>query len=122
MISSDILIMTFELKDKILNSEEYKNLKEKENKMLNNSECMILLSEFEKIKEEYNQAKRFEKYGSNVAAIQKMLSDMKYKVDNNKYVKEYNEAYKIMKRKLKEIENIIFKDIIKEKKQILLED
>lgn len=122
MSNSNILLMTFELKEKILNSDEYKSLKEKESKMLKNRECIILLSEFEKVKEEYNQAKRFEKYGSNIEVVQKKLSDIKYKVDTNELVKEYNKAYKTMKRNLKEIENIIFKDIFKEKRQILLED
>ena len=56
MNNNDILILTFELKDKIINSDEYIDLKSKEKMMLEDSGCSFLLSEFEKIKEEYKSA------------------------------------------------------------------
>lgn len=122
MSNSDILSLTFELREKIVNSEIYKELKKSEKEMLEDKECSLLLSEFEKAKEEYNQAKRFEKYGSNVESASKRLSEIKYIVDQNKFVKEYNKAYKEMKKQLKEIEKIILKDIVKEKKEITIEE
>lgn len=122
MSNSDILSLTFELREKILNSEVYKELKKRENEMLEDKECSLLLSEFEKAKEEYNQAKRFEKYGSDVNLASKKLSEIKYSVDENKFVKEYNKAYKKMKKQLKEIEKIVLKDIVKEKKEIVIEE
>ena len=51
MNNNDILILTFELKDKIINSDEYIDLKSKEKMMLEDRECSFLLSEFEKIKD-----------------------------------------------------------------------
>ena len=52
---------------------------------------------------------------------QKELSEIKKVVNENKFVKEYNFAYKKMRKELDEIENIVFKDIIKEKKRIIIE-
>ena len=122
MNNSEILSLTYDLKDKIIESDLYKDLKEKEKKMLEDEECMKLLISFENIKEEYEQAKRFEKYGSDLASVQKRLSEIKYMVDENELVKEYNLAYRRLKKKLKEIEKIVFKDIIKPKKEILIEE
>ncbi len=115
---SEILKETFELKDKILNSAEYKTLKEKENKMMNDKECILLLNKFERAKEEYNNAKRFENYGSDVVSAQKLLSSVKTELDNNELVKEYNEAFKHMKKIIKNIEGAIFEGIIKSKTAI----
>ena len=122
MSNSDILALTFELKEKLLNSDSYKILKMCEKNMIEDKECSLLLSEFEKAKEEYAQAKRFEKYGGDISGATKRLSEIKYLVDENKYVKEYNKAYKEMRKQLKSIEKIIFKDIVKEKKEIVLEE
>ena len=122
MNNSEILSLTYDLKDKIIESDLYKELKEKEKKMLEDNECMKLLSAFEQLKEEYEQAKRFEKYGSDVASVQKRLSEIKFKVDENELVKDYNFAYKKLKNKLKEIEKIVFKDIIEKRKEIVIEE
>lgn len=122
MNNSDILSLTFDLRDLLLNSELYKDLKNKEKMMMENEECSTLLYEFQKVQEEYKEAKRFEKYGSNVTYYQKKLSELKYNLDENQLVKNYTLAYKKMSLKLKEIENNIFKDIIKEKAKINIED
>ena len=122
MNNSEILSLTYDLKDKIIESDLYKELKEKEKKMLEDNECMKLLIAFEQLKEEYEQAKRFEKYGSDVASVQKRLSEIKFKVDENELVKDYNFAYKKLKNKLKEIEKIVFKDIIEKRKEIVIEE
>ena len=122
MNNSEILVMAYDLKDKIVKSDLYKDLKEKEKLMFEDEECSKLLSAFQIVKEEYKEAKRFEKYGSNVEDVQRRLSDLKYKLDENKLVKDYNSAYKKMNKKLKEIEKIIFKDIIEGKREIKLEE
>ena len=121
MDNSEILTKVFELKDKIVNSFLYTNLKEKEKRMLDDEECFKLLSLYQEKQTEYNEAKRFEKYGSDVNKASKELSEIKIKVDSNKFVKEYNEAYKLMCKELKKIEKIIFKDIFKERKEIEIE-
>ena len=121
MSNSEILAKTFELKEKICSSELYKDMKEKEKKMLENEECFKLLCKYQATQSKYNEAKRFEKYGGNVSEASKEFSEIKYMVDENKFVKEYNEAYKKMKKELKRIENIVFQDIIKERKEIEIE-
>lgn len=120
MCNSEIISMAYELKDRILDSELYKRLKESEKKMLEDEKCSALLQQYQHIKDEYDNAKRFEKYGGNVEFFQKKLSEIKYKVDENEFVKEYNLIFKKMQSELSEIENIIFKDIIKEKRVISL--
>jgi len=122
MNNSEILAKAYDLKDKIIESDLYKDLKEKEHLMFEDEECFKLLSAFQIVKEEYKEAKRFEKYGSNVGDVQKRLSELKYKLDENKLVKDYNLAYKKMNKKLKEIEKNIFKDIIEEKREIKIEE
>ncbi len=121
MSNSDILSLTYELKDLLLNSDLYKDMKAKEERMLLDKECARLLSCFQQLKDEYKEAKRFEKYGSDVEGVQKRLSEVKYQLDENKLVKEYNEAYKKMRLALKELEKCLFKDIIEEKKEIEVE-
>ena len=121
MSNSDILALVYELKDKLLNSELYKDMKIKEERLFLDEECARLLSCFQQLKEEYKETKRFEKYGSNVENIQKRLSEVKCQLDENLLVKEYNEAYKKMKLTLKELENCLFQDIIEEKKEIEIE-
>lgn len=122
MGNSDILSLAFLLREKLINSNLYSDLKEKEKIMLEDEKCFELLNEYQRVQDEYKDAKRFEKYGSNVDQVQKKLSEIKYKVDENTLVKDYSLAYKKMNKKLKEIEKIIFNGIIKEKREILLEE
>lgn len=121
MNNSEIIAKTFELREKLLNSEVYKILKEKEKEMVDNEECFKLLSDFQCAKDKYNDAKRFEKYGGNIEESQRELSKIKRQLSENKYVKTYNEAYRKMIEQLRNIEKIIFKDIIKERKEIKIE-
>lgn len=120
-LNSEILAKVFELKEKMINSDIYKELKNKERKMIDDRECFALLNAYQLSQDKYNEAKRFEKYGGRVKEAQKELSEVKKKVYENVYVKEYNCAYKQMLKELNEIERIIFKDIIKEKKVIDIE-
>ena len=121
MNNSDILSKVFDLKDQIVNSELYIELKDKEKKMLEDEECSKLLYLYQDAQSKYNEAKRFENYGSDLGKASKELSDIKVKVEENKFVKEYNECYKKMKKELKKIEKILFKDIVKERKEIEIE-
>lgn len=120
--NGEILLLTYDLKDSILSSDLYKDLKEKEKKMLDDEECFKLLCSFQTLKHEYEEAKRFEKYSSDVKSIQSKLSQLKIEIDNNKLVKEYNCAYKVMKRELKKLENIIFDGVFKKRKAINIEE
>jgi len=121
MENSKIIAKVFALKEEIVNSDLYKDLKNRERKMLEDEDCFKLLHLYQEAQSKYNEAKRFEKYGSDLAKVSKELSEIKCKVNENKLVKEYNEAFKTMKKQLKKIEKIIFKDIIRERKEIELE-
>lgn len=121
MNNSEILSKVFDLKDQIINSELYIELKDKEKKMLEDEECSKLLYLYQDAQSKYNEAKRFENYGSDIDKASKELSDIKVKVEENNFVKEYNECYKKVKKELKRIEKILFKDIVRERKEIEIE-
>lgn len=120
--STDILVLTYELKDKIINCNLYKELKEKEKEMIKNDRCRLLFNKFQRAQDEYNDAKRFQNYGSNLNEIGTRLSLVKQEVYNNEFIKEYNHLYSEMRKTLANIEKIIFKDIIKENKRIIIEE
>ena len=119
--NSEIISKVFELRDKIINSEVYRELKEKEDEMMRDEGCFKLLSKYQEVQSKYNDAKRFEKYGSDIGGVSKELSDIKASVEKNELVKSYNESYKKMKKELKRIESILFEGIVKEKKEIDIE-
>lgn len=118
---TEIMVKTYELKEQFINSDVYVDMKNKEKLMLEDKECFDLLCLYQDKQHEYNEAKRFEKYGSDVSKIGEELQVIKSKVYNNKYVKEYNDAYKNVNKIVKDIERIIFEDIIENKKQINIE-
>ena len=120
MMDSEIISLVYKLKEEIVNSDLYKDLKKKEKEMLEDEECSKLLIIYQNKQSEYNEAKRFEKYGSNIGAVSNELSCIKYKVDENEFVKRYSEAFKMLNKKLKDIESILFKDIVKSKKEIMI--
>ena len=121
MNNSEILAKVFQLKDMIVENELYKDLKIKEKEMMDNDECFNLLCLYQNVQSKYNEAKRFENFGCDVNSIAKELSDIKCKVDNNQLVKAYNVSYKKVKQQLKDVESLLFKDIVKEKKEIVIE-
>ena len=81
----------------IKNSEEYKAAKEAESLMMNDVQTVELLIKYQSKQKEYNDALRFEAYGSDVSRVQKELADIKYLVDTNVFVMEYNRCYKKVK-------------------------
>ena len=87
MLDTEILSLTYELKEMIINSKEYKDVKEKEKIM--EEKCVSLLIKYNNLVDEYNNAIRFEKYGSDVNKVQKALHECKIELDTNEYVKDY---------------------------------
>ena len=114
MLDTKILELTYDLKELLVNSYEYKDVKTKEKLMEEN--CSELLIKYNYLVNEYNNALRFEKYGSDVTKARKELADFKFILDSNEYVKAYNEAYKKMNKLLSKLESIIFKGIKEDKK------
>ena len=116
MYNTQIISKVYDLKQMILNSNEYKQVKEKEKVMEEN--CASILVRYSNIFNEYNEALRFKDYGANVNEVQKRLHLCKLELDENIYVKEYKEAYKKMNELLGEIEGILFASIIENKKEL----
>ena len=110
MYNTEITSKVFKLKELLLNSNEYKLVKEKEKLMEDN--CSELLIKYNYLFNEYNEALRFKDYGSDVATKQKELNECKIELDNNEYVKEYKKAYKNMNKLLKQIQDIVFDGLI----------
>ena len=113
MINTEILAKVYELKEKLINSDEYKKVKNTEKEM--EEKCSSILIKYNYLFDEYNNAIRFINYGSDVESVQKQLAACKLELDNNEYVKEYKKAYKDMNVLLKRLENIIFDGIIVKK-------
>jgi cell fate (sporulation/competence/biofilm development) regulator YlbF (YheA/YmcA/DUF963 family) len=111
MLDTEIIALTYELKEKLINSKEYKDVKEKEKIM--EEKCAHLLIKYNHLMDEYNNAVRFEKYGGDVEGSRKRLAECKMELDTNEYVKSYNEAYKKMNKLLRNLEDIIFEGLIK---------
>ena len=114
MMDTEILGLTYELKEMLLNSKEYKLVKEKERLMEEN--CGMLLIKYNNLVDEYNNAVRFEKYGGDVEGTRKRDFDCKLELDQNEYVKEYNKADKDMNKLLLSLQDIIFDGIIENKR------
>lgn len=113
MLNTLVLAKVYELKDLLLESNEYKNVKKKEQLMEEN--CQNILIRYNYLFEEYNQALRFEKYGSDVNKIQKELNECKKELDRDEYIKDYRKAYKEIDKLLKSIQNTIFDKLIIDK-------
>lgn len=97
----------------IKDNSKYIELKKKEKSMLEDEETFKLLMDYQNKQSEYNDAIKYEKYGSNPELKRKELADLKYKVDTNVLVMEYNNAYKEMKNILDQVSNIVFEGVIK---------
>ena len=100
-----------EIKSIIKDSEEYKAAKAAEEKMINDPTTIKLLTLYQQKQQEYNDALRFEEYGSDVETIRKQLAEIKLMVDSNVLVTEYNRKYKAVKEILDTATKNILKDI-----------
>ena len=112
MQQQDIFALAYELQSEIVNSDLYKEVKEKENKMLGDQATFMLLNKYQTAQEEYNEALRFKDYGGNVKEKQLEMYKIKLEVDANPLVRSYNEAYKRLSDLLDKIEKTIFKGLI----------
>lgn len=113
MVNTSVIAKVYELKEKLINSDEYKIVKEKESIM--EDKCAILFIKYNNIFNEYKEALRFEKYGSDVSKVQKELALVKKEIDDNSYVKEYRLAYKKMRKLLNMLETTLFENLINKK-------
>ncbi len=117
MDTSNIFKLTYDLKDALKNTNEYKELLKCEKEMLEDNNTFILLNKYQEAQSEYKDALRFKEYESKYKEKQEILFKIKYEVDTNPYVIKYNEAYKVFNNLLKEIEEELFKGIITKKEE-----
>lgn len=92
--------LSYELHEKLILSNEYKNLKSIEKKMLENATCKLLLEKFHHLQEVYATNKSNE--------ILSKLHYAKLKLDENELVKEYKKAYKDYQILIGNITDIVF--------------
>ena len=94
--------LAFELHEMLLQSNEFLELKEAENKMLNNEVSLSLINNYHKI---------LEKYSTNKSEI--VLKDLhlaKLNMDLNDLIKNYKDKYKNYQILLGKITDIVFED------------
>lgn len=112
-MNTEVISKVYELKEYILESQEYKKVKKAEKIM--EEKCADLLVKYNYLINEYNNALRFKDYGSDVEGAQRALYECKKELDDNIYVKGYKDAYKCINKYLKQIQENIFKGIIETK-------
>lgn len=110
MFNTKITAKVYELKEMLLHSREYEEVKNKERLMEEN--CANLLIKYNDLFNKYNDALRFKDYGSDVASAQKSLFNCKKELDNNPYVQDYKNSYRKMNQLLQELQSLIFENII----------
>ena len=81
-----IISLSYQIHDMLLESEEYLNLKRKEKEMLDDPVSSKLVDDFKRLEEKYGYDKEKD--------VQKELSQAKIKMNENKKVIAYKEAYK----------------------------
>lgn len=97
----------------IKKNQKYLTLKEREKVMLDDKDTFKLLVDYQKKQDEYNEALKYKDYGSNPGKVQKELADIKYLVDTNELVKNYNLAYKELIELLNQVNETILEGVIK---------
>ena len=98
----------FILHDLLLDTSQYKRLKEIEKKMLDDKIASSLISKYQELVEKYGT----DKSQNNL----KLMHQAKLEMDQNELVIEYKKAYKEYQILLSNITDIVFKDIIKKSK------
>ena len=102
----NILELAYKLHDLLLNSNEYKILKDYEDKMLNDDNANSLINNYHICLEKYNFDKSEE--------VLKKLSNAKLLMDQNELVILYKKAYKDYQILVGNITDVVFKDFKKD--------
>ena len=102
----NILELAYKLHDLLLNSSEYKILKDCEEKMLNDDNANSLINAYHICLEKYNFDKSEE--------VLKKLSNAKLLMDQNELVILYKKAYKDYQILVGNITDVVFKDFKKD--------
>ncbi|MCR5308930.1 MAG: YlbF family regulator [Bacilli bacterium] len=115
-MTEELLDLVYKLKDSLSKDERIIKLNELEERMNNSFEVASLASKKEVASDDYNFAlTHFANDSKEVEEAQKKLYEAKRELDLHPLVKEYMEQYKIVRDYYKEINNIIFSIINKDK-------
>ena len=108
-MEKDINILALELHDAIKEDGLYKRIKELESKMMEENEVILLISNYQRCQDEYNDCI---KYNLDTKEVVKKISDAKIKLYENVVVKEYQELYLKLNEELNKISDLIFDGLI----------
>lgn len=100
------------LKEELLNSAEYLNFKNTEQKLENNDEVALLSYKKDMAIVDYEDTlKHYSRNSNEALKSNKLLSDAIFKLNENPLVKEYNASLDILNKLLSNIESRIFEGI-----------
>lgn len=106
-----LLDAIYSLKEGINQDSRILKLEELDKKLNVNEEVMILSYRKDVALDKYNEAiKLFGENSEEASAKQKELYEAKLNLDNHPLVKEYNQAYKEVRKLYNEINKALFKD------------
>ena len=115
-MNEELLDLVYKLKDSLAKDSRIIKLNELEEKMNNSIDVVKLASKKEAASDDYNFAlSHFAKDSKEVEEAQKKLYEAKKELDLNPVVQEYMEQYKIVRDYYKEINDILFSIINKDK-------
>ena len=115
-MNEELLELVYKLKDYLSKDPRIIRLDELEEKMNNSPDVARLASKKEVASDDYNFAlNHFAKDSKEVEEAQKKLYEAKKELDLNPVVQEYMEQYKIVRDYYKEINDILFSIINKDK-------
>ena len=115
-MNEELLDLVYKLKDSLAKDPRIIKLNELEDKMNNSLDVVKLASKKESASDDYNFAlSHFAKDSKEVEVAQKKLYEAKKELDLNPMVKEYMKQYKIVRDYYKEINDILFSIINKDK-------
>lgn len=103
----DILDQSDIVVDVLKMSNELKIYREREYALRTNKEAQSLINEFNKMKEQYDEAQRFGTYHPDYNKIMKTVRSSKRKMDMNEYVAAFKIAERNLQNLLDEVSKII---------------
>lgn len=101
---TEIIEKTYELVDAIKQSGEYKDYIFYAKKVEKDNELKLLLAEYHKARDEFEQALKYKDYYPNFDIVKKRLQELKLKLVNHGLFKQYKQAEKRLEQHLNEIE------------------
>ena len=110
-MNDNIYFLTSELKNEMSNDPRFIRLDELEKKMKDDETVIALAMKKDKLNDRYNDLVRFYKDDDPlVVKVRRELMEAKKELDSHPLVKEYLEAYSVVRDLLNEVNDILFGD------------